>query len=139
MAKRSWFVQPETVRVSLPDGEWLLLKKRLTEGERRRAVAMTVSEVRADGRITPNFEMVGKADVLSYLVDWSLCDEKGRVDIETDSSKLAAIDSLSPDAFAVIEKAVTDHIAAMDAERVAEKKGQSGEIESSAISSSVAG
>lgn len=138
MAKK-WFVDPEAVRVELPEGEWLLLKKRLTEGERRKSIAMTVSEVRKDGRITPNFEMVGKANVLSYLVDWSLCDNSGKpVRIDDDAKKEAALNNLAPDAFEVIERAIEAHVAAMDAARDAEKNDRAGETNSSAISPSAA-
>jgi hypothetical protein len=138
MAKK-WFVQPEAVRLDLGDGDWLLVKKRLTVGEQRRAMAMLVSEVRGDGRITPNFEMVGKANVLSYLVDWSLMLNDRRVAIDDEAKKAAAVNNLSPEAFDVIAKAIDAHIESMEAERDAEKNAPDGETASSATSSSVAG
>lgn len=119
---RSWFVTPETVQVPLPDGQWIELKKRLTAGEARKAMASLVSEVRTDGRMTPNLEMVGKAEVIAYLVDWSLVDAHGRrVSIDTPAKKLAAIDNLDEDHYTVIADHVSKHIAEMTAEREAEK------------------
>jgi hypothetical protein len=133
-----WFVQPEAVQVDIAGGQWLLLKKRLTVGEERKSMASLVTEIRADGRMTPNFENVGKSDVLAYLVDWSLTQGGKRVDIDTDAKKASAIDNLSPEAFAVISEAVSAHVKAMDAERDAEKNARAGENASSATSASAA-
>ena len=41
----SWFVKPETRRLELPEGQWLVVKKRLTEGERRQVMSGMVSEM----------------------------------------------------------------------------------------------
>jgi hypothetical protein len=136
----SWFVKPEAVRVELSDGQWLILKKRLTEGERRKMLGSLVTEIRGDGRMTPQMEMVGgKAETLAYLLEWSLCDEQGLpVKIDTEAKKLAAIDALDPDAFQIISNAVSAHVDRMDAERDAEKKAAAGASASSATSPSAA-
>jgi hypothetical protein len=135
----SWFVKPETERVSLPDGQWLDLKKRLNAGDDRRRMTMVIKEFRQDGRYTPDPEMVGKADVLIYLVDWSLRDDAGsKVKIDTEGAKASAIDSLDPDKFKVIADAVEAHAKAMEAERDASKKSTDGESASSATSPSAA-
>ena len=124
MAK-SWFVRPETVTVQLPEGQWIEVKKRLTVGESRKVMGSMVAEIRADGRMTPNFEQAGKGEVLAYLVDWSLTDEAGkRVPIDTDAKKAAAIDNMSEEYFKILSQAIEAHVAAMDAERVAEKNDQ---------------
>ncbi len=139
MAKK-WFVQPETVRLDLGDGDWLLVKKRLTVGEQRKSLASAFSEFRTDGRVTANLEMLGKREALAYLVDWSLCDDAGKpVRIDTDAKRVAAIDNLSPEAFDIISAAVAAHVEAMDAEREAEKNAPRQGSESSATLSSVAG
>lgn len=131
MAK-SWFVQPETVRIDLEDGQWIEVKKRLTAGEDRLRMTSVISEVRQDGRYTPDPTMVGKANVMAYLVDWSLRDNAGKkVAIEKDAQKLAAMDALSPEAFKVISDAINAHEDAMEAEREAEKKSMAGEVASS--------
>lgn len=122
----SWFVKPETVRVDLPGGQWLELKKQLTVGEERKQMAALVKEVRADGRMTPDFEMVGKAEVLAYLVDWSLTGEDGKaVRIDTDARKAAAVDLLHPDKFRVIADAVSAHVKAQGDASEQEKNDQS--------------
>ena len=119
---KSWFVKPETVVLNLPQGQWIEVKKRLTVGESRKVMASLVSEIRSDGRVTPNFEMAGKAEVLAYLVDWSLKDDEGKpVRIDTDGKKAGAIDNLAPEHFEVISAAVQEHVKAMDAERDEEK------------------
>lgn len=136
----SWFVKPEARRVELPEKQWLLLKKRLTEGERRQMLGGLISEVRGDGRMTPNLQMIGgKAETHAYLLDWSLCDENGHpVRIDTDDRKEAALSALDPDKFALINEAVTKHVEEMEKERAAEKNAKAGESASSATSPSVA-
>ena len=122
-----WFVRPATARVALPDGEWIEVKQRLTIGEERRQQASVIKEVRTDGRVTPDLEMLGKAETLAYLVEWSLRDEDGRVvRIDTDARKSAAIDSLSPEAFRLISEAITAHVERMAAERDVQKNVMDG-------------
>jgi hypothetical protein len=134
----TWFVSPETVWIEV-EGERIEVKKRLTLGEERKAHAALISEVRTDGRITPNFEMMGKNEVLAYLVDWSLRTADGKAcRIDTDARKLAAVDNLAPEKFRVISDAVTAHIERMTAEREAEKNEPGGESKSSATSPSAA-
>lgn len=135
MAKKKWFVDPDSAQVSLGDGEWIELKKRLTVGEERDAMKALYRMV--DGVLSPDMAMIGIADVMAYLVDWSLTRNGKRVDIGTDGKKLAALRSLSQDAFKAIHEAVTKHIEVMTAERDAEKNDQDGESESSATLPSV--
>ena len=111
--------------MQLTEGHWIEVKKRLTVGESRKVMGSMVAEIRADGRMTPNFEQAGKGEVLAYLVDWSLTDEAGkRVPIDTDAKKAAAIDNMSEEYFKILSQAIEAHVAAMDAERVAEKNDQ---------------
>lgn len=118
----SWFVKPETVQIDLPEGQWIEVKKRLTHGEERRALASLYTEVRADGRITPNVEMLGKSEVMAYLVEWSLRDDEGKpIRIDTDAKRSAALDLLDPDKFQVISEAITAHVEAMKAQRELDK------------------
>lgn len=136
---RCRIVRPETVRVDISDGDWIELKKRLTYGESAKSRAAVVKEVRTDGRMTPDFELVEIAQVLAYLVDWSLVDEKGkRIPIDTDSKRLSAIQAQDSETIRELIDAVSAHVEAMDAEREKEKKSKDGAIASSAISSSVA-
>jgi hypothetical protein len=130
----SWFVQPETTRIDLEGGQWIVVKKQLNVGEERKAMAALVKEVRADGRMTPDLEMVGKAEVLAYLVDWSLPGKDGKtVKIDTDAKKAAALDQLHPDKFKVIATAIDAHITALKEASEQEKNAESsGETASAA-------
>jgi hypothetical protein len=132
---RQWFVVPDSVRITLPDsdGEWIEVRKRLTKGERDRMMASQMSEVRQDGRTSPNWEMLGKAEALAYLIDWSLRMDGKKVDItSSEAAKLAAINGMDQDAFKIISDAVAAHVAAMEVERVAEKNDQSTTLASAA-------
>lgn len=135
---RCRFVQPETVTLQISDGDWIEVKKRLTTGESRRSKAVLVKEVRQDGRMTPDFEMVGIAEVLAYLVDWSLKDKDGKPSrIDTDAKKRAAIDQLDDDTFEEISDAIAAHVKAEEEARAEAKKPKDGGIKSEATSPSV--
>jgi len=134
---RNRFVEPETLRIDIGDGDWIVVKKRLSIGEARRAQASLIKEVRADGRITPNMETIGKAEVIAYLVDWSFGDKQGRsVRIDDDLKKAAAIDNLTQEDFAIVSEAVSKHVAAMEVERESEKNARDGGSDTSRISPS---
>lgn len=127
MGGRCRFVQPEIVRLDLSDGEWVDVKRRLNIGETRRAQSSVVKSIRADGRMEPNLEMLGKAQVMAYLVEWSLRDAQGRVvPITTDTQKAAALDLLDEATFAELVTAVEAHIAAQEAASEQEKKERAG-------------
>lgn len=115
------FVQPEIVRLDLSEGDWLEVRKELSTGEARRAMAKTIKSMRADGRIEPDLEMLGRAEIAAYLVDWSFVDAHDKRVPCSD----AALDNLTQDAYAEIETAVRAHIAAVEEERGKAKSGSS--------------
>lgn len=117
--RRLRFVQPEVVRLDLSDGDWLDVRKELTTGEARKAMARTIKTMRADGRIEPDIEMVGRAEISAYIVDWSFVDGKDKRVPFSES----ALDNLTQADYAEIETAVRAHIAAVEEER---KNSQSG-------------
>jgi len=136
-------VRPQEVTLPLSDGDWLRVKKRLTAGEAREQFARIVKDAPGGERPTLSSMQVGISRILAYLLDWSLTDDKGvvlplrngrgelAVDVMT-----ASLNSIDPDSFGEILKAVEDHEEAMDKEREAEKNGTGGVNESSAISPS---
>jgi hypothetical protein len=124
-----WFVAPETVRLDLPEGEWIEVKKELTKGERDKINAMLIKEVRQDGRMTPDFEMMSKAEVLGYLVDWSLKNGDEKIPVETDADRLSAINNMTEDGFDYLSKAVKMHVEKLEAEKPS-KKAKRGETKS---------
>lgn len=115
------FVQPEIVRLDLSEGDWLDVRRELSTGEARRAMARTIKSMRADGRIEPDLEMLGRAEIAAYLVDWSFVDANDKRVPCTD----AALDNLTQDAYAEIETAVRAHMAAVEEERGKAKSGSS--------------
>jgi hypothetical protein len=115
--KVSRFVRPEVVRLSLSGGDWLDVRRELSVGESRAAMARTVKSIRADGRFEPDLEEIGKAEIAAYVIDWS---SDRRVPYSA-----AALDSLTIETFNEIESAVKAHIAAVDAERGKSTSGSS--------------
>lgn len=130
-----WTVAPDTVRADLKDprdGEafWVSIKKRLTIGESKevqtaglRSVTGFANQPRPghDREMAMNVDWKRQslARTFTYLVDWSLADDKGRkLRIEMD-----VIESLDPQVYEVIENAITKVVEAAEAE----KKAQSGE------------
>ena len=105
------------MRIPLDGGEWIDVKKTLSKGERDKANAMLIKEVRSDGRMTPDFEMMSKAEAMAYLVDWSIRDGDRAIRIESDAEKLSAINSMSQEGFDIISEAISAHVKQMDAAR----------------------
>ena len=136
----SRFVRPETVKLDLTQGDWLLVKKRLTAGEQRHAFARIVKRMELGEKTQIDPEATGLATMTAYLLDWSLCDETGAgVPIRDQPSSLveAALLALDPDSFREIHDAIQAHI---EREREAvetQKKTSTGETKSSPTSTSV--
>lgn len=131
----SRFVRPETTQLPLSNGDWLLVKRRLTHGEQVDAFAReTVSA--NDGTVRVNPLRVGDAKVLAYLVDWSLTDDDGaQVIIRGQSIEVveSALRALDPEDFSEIKAAIDAHEQAMAQERAAEKKTRGGVTSSEPI------
>lgn len=131
MGRQCRVVDPETVTIQISGEDWIEVKKRLSYGEFNKMQASLVSEIRQDGRVTPNLENVEIAQVLAYLVDWSLIDSKGKtIPIDTEGRKRAAVESLHKDTVKEIVAAVTAHVEAMEARRSEEKNDQGSAIAS---------
>src|SRR5687768_5047249 len=134
-----WFVKPEVVRIPIEGGHWIEVKRRLTAGESRKMNAAAVKEVRTDGRVTPDFEAMGKAEAMAYLVDWSLKDENDKpIPIDTDQKKQSVLDNMSEEGFEVISKAIAAHADEIQQEIEAAKKLRAGTPTSEATSTSAA-
>jgi hypothetical protein len=137
MEKRSRFTRPDVTVLKLANGDTLTVKRRLTAGEQRAMFARMYQTVNGSTRV--NTLQVGIATCLAYLVDWSLTDDDGQpVAIRgLPPEDLAAIlDSLTPEDFKEISKAIDDHSEAMEAHRSAEKKTEPGAEASSSTSPS---
>lgn len=135
---RTRFVRPDTTRLDISRGDFLIVKRRLTAGEERAAYRRgTITH--PDGTRTIDRSTVDLAFVTAYLIDWNLVglDDKPFVirgqPVELVEAALSAID---PDSFKEINNAIQAHDDAMIKERAAEKNDQGGGTPSSAISPS---
>ena len=134
-------VRPDTKRLEISAGDWLLVKRRLNAGEQRRAFARMYRDTAEGRRVVDPLE-TGVALVLGYLLDWSLIDERGQViDIREadDATKLAALDAIDYDSFCEIKDAIEAHQKANEAEDAAKKKIPPGETPPAATSPSLVG
>jgi hypothetical protein len=69
-------VRPETVRVTLADGEWLDLAKELSAGEYRDMVAAQFKDMTAGVAPSLDLKQVGMSRILAYIKNWSFVDFK---------------------------------------------------------------
>lgn len=130
-------VTPETDRLQISNGDWLLVKKRLNSGENKRMIKRGTVNT-ANGPEVDRLE-AGTAKVLAYLLDWSLKDPAGQVIPIFGPGAIpleAAIDSIDPESYTEILRAIEAHETAMQAERAAQKKILPGETTSSPPSTS---
>ena len=131
-------VQPDAVHLELTDGDWVDVKAQLNYGDAVKARAMLVKDIRTDGRVTPDFQLVEIAQILAYLVDWSFIDAAGRkIPVDTDEQKRSGLFALDEATVKELMAAIGAHAEKSEAARAAQKNGQSGEIPLSTISSSV--
>lgn len=110
---RCRFVQPEIVRLSLSDGDFIDVKKELTAGEQRRMFAAMMRDMTPGEKVTLNPELVGRTKLTAYVVGWSFVDAEGKPVPVSDS----AIDNLDTDSYAEMVKAIDAHEAAQEAEK----------------------
>ncbi len=104
-------VKPETVKLDLPDGEWIEIKKELNYGEQ---AEMSASAMRG-GKLNPTtgyiepdsetFASFASAKIVAYMIDWSLKDDNGK-SVPYSAEMLKALDVAS---VAAIRKAVNDY------------------------------
>lgn len=137
----SRFELPDTKRIDISQGDWLLVKKRLTAGEQRRIFARIVKTQKAGEKIELDPVQASLAQMTEYLLDWSLTDHAGKPVIirqQPPDVVAAALDSLDIDSFNEIFQAITAHEAAMQLEREEEKKPQAGTSEQPQTSASAA-
>lgn len=125
----TWFATPETVRLPLPDGQYVDVKKRLTVGEREDMFTRMTLSMAAGDKLQLNPREVRTARVLAYVVGWSLMHHGTPVPMSPslpESERNDTFRAMTPEAFDVIANALDDHITAMDQERADEKKTLSG-------------
>lgn len=130
MEPRSHFVNAaEVTRLSLSDGHYVDVKRRLSHGERE--------EMFARMRPTPDeWQHVRTAKVNAYLVGWSLVGLDGKpapmAPTMKKDERLATLGALDPDDFEEIYDAIEEHEKTVQAARDAEKNARAGKLPSTA-------
>jgi hypothetical protein len=123
----SRLVSPESVRLPLSEGDWILVKRRLNAGEQRQILKRGMKVV--NGSIEIDTLEGAVAKITTYLLDWSLTNPAGTVIPIRDQPTAAveaALDSLDPDSYSEILKVIEAHETAMRTEREGQKKMLSG-------------
>jgi len=123
---RCRLVPPDTVKLELSDGDYLIVKKRLTFGDSRRLMQAARDE-------TKDVMKAGIVLLAVYLVDWSLVDFAGQalpIRDATETELEATLAQFEPAAVREILDAVTTHDDAARAAADAEKKTRSTAIAS---------
>jgi len=111
---------PETVKLDISQGDWLLVKKHLTAGEYRSLQSLMLNPDRS--KVDPiNVTVSG---IATYLLDWSIDGLDGKrvvITDKTDREKMVILDNLPLDVFNEISAAISAHVDAVDAEQAQEK------------------
>lgn len=122
---RPRFLRPETTRIEISQGDYLIVKTRLTAGEYRQMYA----SMRRDDQQVDRLKVI-PGRVLAYLVDWSIVGLDGKkVEILNQPPDVvrAALDAMDVESYKEISDAVDAHIEVMEKLREQEKNGPSGE------------
>lgn len=130
--------RPETVKLEMSHGDWLLVKKYLTAGEQRTMFARMLRE--ETDRINPI--KVGVSRIQAYLLDWSFEDADGKplnIRDQPENVLASALDVIDAEAFVEVLQVIDAHITAMTEQREKEKASPFGETGTSPTSPSVAG
>lgn len=131
---RCRFVQPDVVRLTLSDGDFIDVKRQLNAGEQRRLFAHMMRDMTPGEKVTLIPEQVGRTKLEAYIVGWSFADAEGKPVPVSPS----AIDNLDTETYAEMVKAIDDHEAVQEQEREARKQNPSVAAGSKAISESAA-
>jgi hypothetical protein len=142
----SQFVDPAEVRLELPHGQWIAVRKELNAGEHRRMLLrmMKPAPVPMNGRdaaLLVDQTMATLSAILAYLLDWSFVDATGRPVVIRGASiedKTAALEALKLVHFQEVSTAIQAHQEAVDRAVEAAKADPFAAIDSFPISRSVA-
>lgn len=131
----SRFIDPAEQRLTLTDGDYLIVKAALTAGE---TLDMYAAMSGADDKIDP--VKFGPALVAAYLLDWSLVDAAGRIVSVRDQPAdvvTSALRALAYEDYREVVDAIQAHDEAVKAARQ-EKKRRAGASASGATWPSLA-
>ena len=132
MARRAWGLIPATTRVQLGEGDWVDFKNALTIGEENEAFGTIAGKVNEDGSRTPNYKVIGAAELFANIVAWNLVDaQEQQLPLSLDS-----ILNMPRDQVKVLSASLKEHQQNMEAKMVASKKTDGGETASASTSPS---
>lgn len=116
------FASADTTKIDLKNGHWIEVKNELGKGEqtRYRSAGLGRMSQRAGNQneVDVDWAAMAMARVVTYLVDWSAVDSRGK----SIAVSRSAVESLDPESFDEIDEAIKQHMEA----REAEKKAPSG-------------
>lgn len=122
------FATGETTRLSISDGDFIDVKKRLSHGEREEMFARMAPTAGPSGIFSAQRREVRTSKVLAYLVAWSLRAGDKPVPYSAmlpEDDRLSTILNLDPDTFDELWNAIDAHEDAIDAAVAAQKKTSS--------------
>jgi len=96
------FVTPETIRLPLSGEDYIVIKRRLSHGEREEMMGRLVPTLTPGEPMRVDAKEIRTGKVLAYLIGWSSPEP---IDADT-------IKNLDPDSFDEIETAIDAHVAA---------------------------
>lgn len=142
----SRIVVPDTKKIDISGGDWLIVKGRLSSGDRDDSYERMYLKnpdgsfvVHPKGHLIVGPSLSRYALITAYLLDWSLMDPDGKPLVIRDQS-VAAVTSflraLDPASLDEIYLAISRHDEVSALERAAQKKTGGGDHELSATSSS---
>lgn len=122
-------VDPDAIRLTLSDGEWIDVKRELNTGEARRVFTNVVKTMHAGEKAELDPEKVGITQLCEYIVAWSLIDREGKALPCDPRSKehpltLASLNSIDQDTYIEITESVDAHQAAAEKARAERKNGR---------------
>lgn len=115
---RCRYVQPETTRYDLTEGDWIDLKRQLTAGERWAIDAAGLSEDET-GTLNRDLAQRSIAIRLGWIVGWSFVDPAGNQTKPT-AETLGALDL---ETIAEVDQVIMRHVDARRAEKNAPSPG----------------
>ena len=118
------FVDPEVVRLSLSDGDWIDVKKVLNAGEYRKLLYDQFKDTAGD-KVVIDHAQVGIARVVAYLLGWSFIGKDQRPEPysldQPEDVRRSLIDNLDQATYREVLAAINAHEEREDLELAAKK------------------
>ena len=127
------FIQPKKVRLTIAGDQFIDIRDRLNAGELEDLHAIWQPSIVPGQGVKMQTRQVRFAKVLAYLLGWSFTDNGQPVDVSE-----GALNSLRPELFSEIHRAIEQHEWKRDAEVEEQKQNPTGATVSSETSPSVA-